>query len=251
MTSDAQQNTLLIEELILGLPAAAWALRAERRKFSAHLLRTARMRHVYETLSEVAENLDILNVTLIDLFLTEGIEMDEKTKEMEQQIGRQAAHPAAAHDAEVPAAAKTDQTSAEATSSAAQEATKRIDPTRDIPESAADSIAAAKALLAQEQEKRFELLAAQLACAITGSYGNAARENRRVLLEAMPAAIGMRNVAAQLDRLQEKLVAALGKLDLIEAKFTGIGKAIDLIAQATQKNMAGNNRDPDHDEQGG
>ena len=250
MTIDAQQKKLLIEELTIGLPAAAWTLRSERRKFSAHLLRVACMRHVYETLSEVAENLDILNVTLIDLFLTEGIEMDEKTKEMEQQIGRQAAHPAAAHDAEVPAARETDQTSAEATNRAAQEARKRTDPTCDMPESAADSIEAARALLAQEQEKQFELLAAQLACAITGSYGKAARENRRVLLEAMPAAIGMRNVVVQLDRLQEKLVAALKQLDLIEVKFTGIGKAIGIIAQATQKNMAGNSGELDDNEQG-
>ncbi len=237
MTIDAKQKKLLIEDLRIGLPAAACTLRCERRKFSAHVLRVASMRHVYETLNEVAESLDILDVTLIDLFLTEGIDMNEKTKEMEQQIGRQAAHPAAAHDAEVPAAAETDQTSAEATSSTAQEATKRIDATRDTPESAAESIAAAKASIAEEQQKQFESLAEQLAAAITESYGNAARENRRVLLEAMPAAIGMRNVVTQLDR--------------IEQKFIGIGKAIDVIAQATQKNMAGNNGDPNDNEQGG
>ncbi len=189
MRIDTQQKKLLIEELTIGLPAAAWTLRAERRKFSAHLLRVASMRHVYETLSEVAENLDILNVTLIDLFLTEGIEMDEKTKEMEQQIGRQAAHPATALEA-----------------------------------------------------------------------------------GAAPAALGMRNVVTQLDRLQEKLETALGKLDLIdtelallakwcgarqihlelvEQKFTGIGKAIDVIAQTMQKNMTGKNGDPNDNEQGG
>ncbi len=228
MTIDAKQKRLLIEDLTLGLPAAASTLRTERRKFSAHVLTIPSFRHVYETLSEVADSLDILNVTLIDLFLTEGIEMNEKTKEMEQQIGRQAAHPGAAQEAEVPADAKTDQTSAEATSSPAQEATKRIDPTLDTPQSVAETILSALTALSQ-------------------------------VLEAMPDAIGIRNVVTQLDRIQNivttngivfgKLAVMPGVLDRIEQKFIGIGKAIDVIAQATQRNMPGNNGAGD--EQGG
>lgn len=238
MTVSAQDRTFLLMTLANDLIAMAYTLRAERRRFSAHLLRSQQMLHVYLTLSEVAETLERSTAILHDCNFLETSEMSEKSKEMEQQIGRQAAHPGAAQAAGAAAAAKTDQRSAEATSSTAQEATKPTDPTPDTPQSAAD------------QEKQFDNLADQIASAITASLRRLAIEERRLLLDAMPAAIGMRNLVTLLDRLQEKLVAALRKLDLIEQKFTGIGKAIDVIAQAIQRNMPGNNGDPNDNEQG-
>ena len=237
MTMTDRERYCALLDLSNNLNVIAYTLRAERHKFSGHLLRSKPMLHVYETLSEIARTLEAFTTILHDCNFLKGVEVDE----MEKQIGRQAASPASA-SAAGPAEKTTD------SKPAGQEGPLGI---------------------SQEQQRQFDGLAGTLAHAISESLKRTAVEQRAILIDAIVAALGIDEITFRMDRFEEQLEGLnvidvrLEKIDqklillekwcgarqlhleLIEKKFAGIGAAIGVIAKSIPKTMhaAGNNGD--------
>ncbi len=153
---------------------------------------------------QVADSLDILIVSLSDIF-TEGNHMVEKDA---LQTGAAKAAPGSAAAAGSPAAPGSP---AAAGSPADQQ------------EAGDDA----------KQGAFFDFV--DMVGTMTGEEGQVHRE---ALIESLTAALGVKDIAEQVDTIDKKLKILLGisaKLERIEQKFTGIGKALDVIAQQVQR----------------
>ena len=202
-----------LQEVANNLIVAAYTLRAERRKFSSHTLRSQSMLHVYRTLSEIAGTLEMMTDTLYDINFLEGNEMGEKQYETTEE------------------AVKTAQENG--TQDAAAAETTNSDGSTEKGPSSSDAEAA-------NQTDRDQGTPAEISEKAPVEFSNSVTVVSQSLAE----------IIAQISSHDTKTTS---RLDIIERKFTGIGRAIEVLTKSIQKpaTESGGNGELGNKEQGG
>lgn len=206
MTITANDRKFALDDILRDLKSQAVVLGSARGRFALHYLQYSEgCLCVYAMLAEAATAMEVLATTIQDLILLEGIEMDEKQREMQNQIGHQAANPTP------PPAAS----SAENTTGSPQGGGVLLTPDEQ------------EEIGPGEMRERMDRFEEQLE--------------------------GLDVIDVRLGKIHASIEQQIVRLDLIDRKFAGIGKAIDVIARATQKNMteSGGNGELEEEEQGG